>query len=520
MKERDMVHPTDRELSRRSFLKGTVLAGAGVGAMGALAACAPSGAKDDLASTGVAADSVTWDKETDIVVVGFGGAGSAAAIEARKAGAEVVILEASSVGGGSTALNGGLIYLGGTPLQKAHGIEDSAENFLNYMMQMAGPSANVDALKLIAEQSEDIYNWCLEQGIDFSGEVLEAHLPDGEEGICLGYTGNELSREAQKVATPAPRGHVAQPEATGMGFFRPLKAAVEGSGAEVLYEAVATSLITDENGRVIGVCADYDGGSKNVKANKAVILAGGGFTSNEEKVRDHLPYKANPGWPVTNPNEDGSCIQMAQKIGADLKGMSETQIGFSVYTINDRACEGILVDENGLRFTAEDEYGAFIGKRIVQRGEHAYLIVGNNLKSIMDEAEQTPVAEGATIQELAAAISVDADSLAHTVATYNDMAEGGIDFQFGKEPKHVVALNEAPFYAYDASAENTYYMTQGGLRVDLDLHVIDSEGAVIPGLYAAGLCSNLIFGQYFGSGSSMLWCFFSGRAAGTNAAAE
>ena len=88
MKERDMVHPTDRELSRRSFLKGTVLAGAGVGAMGALAACAPSGAKDDLASTGVAADSVTWDKETDIVVVGFGGAGSAAAIEARKAGAE------------------------------------------------------------------------------------------------------------------------------------------------------------------------------------------------------------------------------------------------------------------------------------------------------------------------------------------------------------------------------------------------------------------------------------------------
>ena len=158
--------------------------------------------------------------------------------------------------------------------------------------------------------------------------------------------------------------------------------------------------------------------------------------------------------------------------------MSETQIGFSVYTINDRACEGILVDENGLRFTAEDEYGAFIGKRIVQRGEHAYLIVGNNLKSIMDEAEQTPVAEGATIQELAAAISVDADSLAHTVATYNDMAEGGIDFQFGKEPKHVVALNEAPFYAYDASAENTYYMTQGGLRVDLDLHVIDSEGAL------------------------------------------
>lgn len=154
---------------------------------------------------------------------------------------EVVILEASSVGGGSTALNGGLIYLGGTPLQKEHGIEDSAENFLNYMMQMAGPSANVDALKLIAEQSEDIYNWCLEQGIDFSGEVLEAHLPDGEEGICLGYTGNELSREAQKVATPAPRGHVAQPEATGMGFFRPLKAAVEGSGAEVLYEAVATA---------------------------------------------------------------------------------------------------------------------------------------------------------------------------------------------------------------------------------------------------------------------------------------
>lgn len=96
--------------------------------------------------------------------------------------------------------------------QKEHGIEDSAENFLNYMMQMAGPSANVDALKLIAEQSEDIYNWCLEQGIDFSGEVLEAHLPDGEEGICLGYTATSSLAKRRKwprrllaVMWPSPR---------------------------------------------------------------------------------------------------------------------------------------------------------------------------------------------------------------------------------------------------------------------------------------------------------------------------
>lgn len=141
---------------------------------------------------------------------------------------------------------------------------------------------------------------------------------------------------------------MAQPEATGMGFFRPLKAAVEGSGAEVLYEAVATSLITDENGRVIAL-RRLRRRIQERQGEQGGHPAGGGFTSNEEKVRDHLPYKANPGWPVTNPNEDGSCIQMAQKIGADLKGMSETQIGFSVYTINDRACEGILVDENGLR---------------------------------------------------------------------------------------------------------------------------------------------------------------------------
>lgn len=363
MKERDMVHPTDRELSRRSFLKGTVLAGAGVGAMGALAACAPSGAKDDLASTGVAADSVTWDKETDIVVVGFGGAGSAAAIEARKAGAEVVILEASSVGGGSTALNGGLIYLGGTPLQKEHGIEDSAENFLNYMMQMAGPSANVDALKLIAEQSEDIYNWCLEQGIDFSGEVLEAHLPDGEEGICLGYTGNELSREAQKVATPAPRGHVAQPEATGMGFFRPLKAAVEGSGAEVLYEAVATSLITDENGRVIGVCADYDGGSKNVKANKRSSWREAALRPTRKRCATTFPTR-----PIPAGRHQPQRRRQLHPDGPEDRRRSQGHVGNPdrLLRVHDqRPCpaKASWSMKTGCALPPKTEYGAFIGSQ-------------------------------------------------------------------------------------------------------------------------------------------------------------
>ena len=185
MKERDMVHPTDRELSRRSFLKGTVLAGAGVGAMGALAACAPSGAKDDLASTGVAADSVTWDKETDIVVVGFGGAGSAAAIEARKAGAEVVILEASSVGGGSTALNGGLIYLGGTPLQKEHGIEDSAEQvYLDHTNPGPLDSRFNDReiVREFANRSVECFEWMLSKGmkmVDQEPSMYKTYVEDG-----------------------------------------------------------------------------------------------------------------------------------------------------------------------------------------------------------------------------------------------------------------------------------------------------------------------------------------------------
>ncbi len=493
--------------SRRQFLSGALALGTAVAA-GSLMGGVPA----------AMAEEATWDMESEVVIVGFGGAGSAAAIEARKAGAEVLILEMGETGGGSTVLNGGFIYLGGTDLQAKLGIEDDVEEMYKYLSTAAGEYANKDAIKLLCDQSPDIYNWCLEVGITFPEVLDEGHVSHGRDGLGLTYTGNERARAFRDIAKPAPRGHVVG--ATGQGFFGPLSAAVEASGAQIVFNAEAKHLVVDESGRVVGVQAVVDGVDQFVRATKAVILAGGGFTNNAEMVFANFPYTCQPGNPVSNPNENGTCIKMGQEIGADLYGMSSTQFGNSIYSVGEEACKGILVSQNARRIIAEDEYGSFVGDKIMQNGPAAYLIIDSALKGVFDEAGSEPIAEGETVEDLAGAIGIDPVTLANTVESYNIAVANGEDGECGKDAQFLQAIEQAPFYAYDYSSENCYYMTQGGLKIDLDAHVINVFGEVIPGLYAAGRSSDITYGHYMGSGTSMLDCFVFGRIAGQNAAAE
>ncbi|WP_195666382.1 FAD-dependent oxidoreductase [Eggerthella lenta] len=506
------------DLSRRSFLRGALVAGASLGAVGLVSGCSPQDANGSNSPEQVSTGDIRWDKEADVVIVGFGAAGSAAAIEATEAGSSVIIIEKSETGGGSTALNGGFIYLGGTPLQEKLGVEDSADEMFKYLMAAGGEFASEEAIRLICDHSADTYEWCTKVGIKFPEVLDDGHVSHGREGLGLTYTGNERARGYRDIAKPAPRGHVAG--ADGSGFFDPLKKSVEASGAEIVYKATADHLIVNEQGRVIGVQATYDGGLKNVKAAKAVILAGGGFTNNEEMVFSNVPYMHKPGNPVTNPNEDGSCIKMGQEIGADLFGMSNTQFGNSIYSVGEDACKGILINANGRRFIAEDEYGSFVGEKIMQVGPRAYLITDSSLKGLFEAAGTEPLAQAETVEELAAMINVDPSSLSTTVSAYNGYAAAGVDGECGKEEKFLAPIETAPFYAYDYSASKCYYMTQGGLKVDVESRVYNAFGDVIPGLYAAGRASNITYGHYMGSGTSMTDCFVFGRIAGQNASAD
>ena len=148
-----------------------------------------------------------WRDEADVVVVGYGGAGVCAAIEATRAGADTLVLERASGGGGTTAMSGGYLYLGGgTRVQKACGFEDSADNLLRYL----NASADVpdpEKFRLYAERSVEHFDWLVAQGVPFKDSVWEDRTNMTQTDDCLLWSGNEKAYPYNELAKPVPRGH-------------------------------------------------------------------------------------------------------------------------------------------------------------------------------------------------------------------------------------------------------------------------------------------------------------------------
>jgi 3-oxo-5alpha-steroid 4-dehydrogenase len=517
-------------LSRRGFLKGSVLAGIGVAGAGLLTACGPKSSGDGQAGRvggALAAADVVWDKEADVVIVGFGGAGAAAAIEAAGAGASVIIIEGTSTGGGASAINGGFVYLGGTALQKELGVEDSVEELFKYMKAAAGGTANEEALRLLADSSPGLYDWFIEMGVVFDKVLDPHHTMGGYPGVGLTYCGNEHSREIQKVAKKAPRGHVPSPEGNGMGYFRPLKAKVEERGCEIIYNTLAEHLVIDKNGRVVGVQADGSDSKKLfVKARRGVILTAGGYTNDTEMVRSHWIYDSLPGFYNGPPSEIGTGIKMGIEAGAETYGLSHHQIGTQTYGRSPNMPKGLLVNQAGRRFIAEDNYGSFVGEKIMQ-AEKSYLVMDDALYQVTtfdpgyagSAPEVAHLGSADTPEELAKLVDIPGSSLANTVAYYNACVEQGQDDEFGKTEEYLTTLTTPPYHLFSFGPDGTYFSTSGGLKINLNTQVINREEKVIEGLYSAGRNSNIAFGFYWGSGSSMQDTYIFGRIAGQNAAA-
>ncbi|MFF4761846.1 FAD-dependent oxidoreductase [Streptomyces sp. NPDC001292] len=160
-----------------------------------------------------AADIGTWDLTTDVVVAGYGVAGAAAAVEAARAGAEVLVLERAGGWGGAAALAGGFIYLGGgTALQRACGFDDSPEAMAAFLMAAMGPGADTAKISAYCEGSVAHFDWLVECGVPFKpvfyGEP--AWEPAADEGLM--YSGGENAHPFDEIAQPAPRGHLPRME--------------------------------------------------------------------------------------------------------------------------------------------------------------------------------------------------------------------------------------------------------------------------------------------------------------------
>ena len=503
------------KISRRNF----------VGAMGAGAVISASGMAV-AAMADEATGEQTWDDEADVVVVGLGAAGAAAAIEAINAGASVCVIEKAERGGGATIRSGGIIYMGGgTGLQTTLGVEDTPENMRAYVTKAAGPSADAELLDVFCSESLGLYDWLVEQGVSFDGkldDVSHYASTNGFTDICLIYSGNERAKEYRDVATSVPRGHV--PIGCAVGLYDALEAVVE-AGADMHYSTTATDLVTDEAGAIIGVVAtDASGASLRFKANGGVVISAGAFTYNDQMVSDANADALLCGRRTGFEYDLGDGIRMAQRVGAATRSMSRINASEFLYLYGDLA-SGTLLDYRGLRMLAEDWYGAWIGREVLERTPEAcYVFVDDpmyqNIKANAFGAYLEPVAQADTIDALAEAVGLPVASAVESVERYNGFCEAGEDADYYKSAEYLKPIATAPFYAFASTPALTSFHTLGGLKINTQAQVVNHDGEPIAGLYAAGRSSCGIFGEYPGSGSSIADSLTFGRIAGQQAAAN
>ena len=476
----------------------------------------------------------SWTHRTDVLVIGYGGAGSSAALEAARAGAAVTILEVASGGGGTTAMCGGHVYCGGgTPVQQACGFPDSAEDLYRFLVGST-PFQDEEKARLYAEHSAQHFAWLESQGVPFERSYYPQRHSLQPDARCLIFTGNEKVWPFSETARPAPRGHKAAGEGdAGHLIMKALMAQVDRLPIEKRYDTSVDRLIVDDDGRVVGAAGHHFGQRVHYRADKGVILTAGGFIMNHPMVASHIPDLARDIIDHGSVYDDGSGIQLGLSVGGAAIHMSEYFITLPFYP-PEKLTYGLLVNRHGQRFVNEDSYHARIGRTALQQTDHVvYLIVDDScfgLPDINQFVHQMPrtdlsiehIATEDSVADLEASLGLPCDTLQQTVALYNANASQGEDPLFHKHPEWLRPLDAPPYAAFDLSLGKAPYLafTLGGLSTRATGEVLDDRGEVVTGLYAAGRnsCGLPRSADGYASGLSVGDATFFGRLAGRQAA--
>ena len=471
-----------------------------------------------------AAEVTRWDRVHDVVIVGHGSAGGAAAIEASRAGADVLVLERMSRGGGASALSTGLVYFGGgTEIQRACGFEDSVENMRAYVEAAAGEHADPERVRLYCEHSVEHFEWFRALGVDYKPSFHEPKTTHPITNDSLVYTGNEEAWPFASLAKPVPRGHKPAREGEAGGYLMEaiLRASAE-SGAEVLNDCLAERLVVDGAGRVVGVAARVLGEPRFVQARRGVLLAAGGFIANKEMLARHAPDLLRCNYDVGTAGDDGRGIRMGMGVGAEAVNMAEGLV-LNAYYPPESHLLGMLVDGNGQRFVNEDAYLGRTTDAMLRKADGVAFLVVDDAIYGQTQAFHRLAAVEESVEDLERALALPEGALVDSVALYNRCAERGEDPFFHKAAKWLRPLTEPPFAALDCRVGKTVIggLTLGGLSARATGEALDADGAPIPGLYvagrnAAGLCRE---GRSYASGLSIGDATFFGRLAGRQLAA-
>lgn len=444
---------------------------------------------------------------TDVVVIGAGNAGLAAAVEASTKGAKVIILEKMAFIGGNSIRSGGAFNAVDPDRQGKQKIEDSIDKHFQQTFEGGDKKADPELVHTLVNGAPEALKWLEGMGMKFNDDVFTV------------------------LGALWPRSH-APIDPLGTGFVKTLKAADDKNKVQTLVDMKVNQIIR-ENGKVTGVVAvDAAGARIRYNAKMGVVLATGGFSANKEMRQKYNP-KLTPNLGTTNhPGATGDGIIMAQNIGADLVGMEYIQLlplgdpasGALDGWIGMNVEDYIFVNKDGKRFVSEAERRDVMTQALIQqRDQFMYVICDAHsmptpqTKNSFNQTAESLVKSGKdfsadTIEALAQKIGIDPAALKATVDRYNE----GIDSKNDEVGKKLLGnkLDKAPFYA--SGRVPTVHHTMGGVRINTKAQVIDVNGAVIPGLYAAGEVTGGIHGSNRLGGNALADTIVFGRIAGQN----
>ena len=502
-----------------------------------------------VATEAAKADDATYN--TDIVIIGAGGAGMTAALTAAEKGADVIILESqAAVGGNSVRATGGM-NAADTPAQDENEFGESAGVEKTLKTARTTYADNVTITKLAEEVEKQWADYQANPvGYFDSDELMELDTMIGGKGINNPELVEELADESadgvewlkkyginltsvgsfggasvKRIHRPVN----AEGKTIAVGSYMiPLleKACEENDKISIQLETTATTILTDETGKAVGVKAVGATGNEVTVNAKAVILATGGFGANLDMVAELVP--ALKGFMTTNAaGAQGQGIEMAQALGAATVDMDQIQIHPTVQfdtaaliTEGLRGDGAVLINADGKRFI--DEVGTrdvVSAAEIAQPGSYSYLVVDQAMldKSsvIAGYVKRGFVFQGNTYEELAEALGVDAATFAETMNTWNTYVEAKNDPDFGRT-SFAQPLNTAPYYAIKVTAG--VHHTMGGLVINTDTEVLKADGTAIAGLYAAGEVTGGVHGANRLGGNAVADFVVFGRIAGEEAA--
>ena len=453
-----------------------------------------------------------WDNEADVVIVGSGFAGLSAALEARLAGATVLVVEKMGIAGGNSVICGGAMAVAKSPLQKQKGVEDSAELMVDDMVK-AGHGLNYPELaKMVAERSAEAFLWCRDYlGAEFKDEL--AHFG----GHCV-----------QRTHTTANH--------TGAGIIRPMFKKAEELDITILKKTCVDRIITNGVERVAGIEVTINDERQFIRARRGLIVASGGFSADVSYRLTQDPRLTEKISSTNHPGATAECLKEMLRIGANPVQLSWIQLGpwtspeergfgwTPVFAAYSSFTHGIIVNPvTGERFVDE----------LADRKIHVDAIIktGNPAVSICDEDGAKPSAHVLekllrrgvvhkfdTLDALAVHYEMPVDKLKAQVTRYNEYVSKGSDPEFNKPFKMKQGpIATAPYYAVRLWPK--VHHTMGGVQIDTSARVIDiRNGEPIPGLYACGEVTGGIHGACRLGSVAISECIVFGRIAGQQAA--